>query len=145
MKLSETKSELKVVADQHGIPTSCMDLSLALAEVIDHLEDREYSGRIFHFSNTCSVSLPLEKGGRGDFVSWADFARTIFEISEKQVSVIDCTSSEYPTRAKRPEWSILRNDSDIRLPDWKNGLERYLGILWKIDLGKKKSHILSDQ
>jgi dTDP-4-dehydrorhamnose reductase len=41
--------------------------------------------------------------------------------------VIDCSSSEYPTKAKRPNYSILKNDSDILLPDWKIGLARYIG------------------
>ncbi len=59
-------------------------------------------------------------------MSWADFARTIFQISEKDTLVVDCNSSEYPTKAKRPEWSVLKNTSEIILPDWKDGLRRYL-------------------
>lgn len=42
LRLSESKSELKVVSDQHGIPTSCMDLSQVLVEVIENIEEREY-------------------------------------------------------------------------------------------------------
>lgn len=109
LRLSESKSELKVVADQHGIPTSCVDLSQTLAEVIENIEEREYEGVIFHFSNSC------EKGS----VTWADFARQIFEFAGKSVNVVDCTSSEYPTKARRPSFSVLKNDSEILLPDWK--------------------------
>jgi len=116
LKLSETRSELKVVDDQHGIPTSCIDLSDAIAQVIQNIEEKEYRGQIFHFSNSS------EEGS----VSWADFAREIFQISEKNISVMDCLSDEYPTKAKRPKWSILKNDSDIILPDWKIPFTQYL-------------------
>lgn len=116
LRISESKSELNVVNDQHGIPTSCVDLSIAIAEIIDHLENRDYAGQIFHFSNSC------QEGS----VTWADFARTIFHISAKPVSVMSCSSDMYPTKAKRPEWSILKNDSDIVFPEWRICLEKYL-------------------
>lgn len=116
LRISESKSELNVVNDQHGIPTSCVDLSFGIAEIIDHLENRDYAGQIFHFSNSC------QEGS----VTWADFSRTIFQISLKPISVVNSSSDMYPTKAKRPKWSILKNDSDINLRDWKIGLNRYL-------------------
>ena len=116
LSLSETRKELKVVNDQHRIPTSCIDLSNAISQIIQNIEEREYSSQIFHLSNSS------EEGS----VTWVDFARELFQISDKNISVIDCSSSEYPTKAKRPEWSILENNSDIILSDWKSGLKRYL-------------------
>ena len=116
LKLSENRSELKVVNDQHGIPTSCVDLSLAIVDLIENIFDQDDSGGVFHFSSAC------EKRS----ITWADFARQIFAMSWKDAQVIDCNSSEYPTKAKRPSYSILQNDSDILLPDWKIGLARYL-------------------
>ena len=109
LSLSETHSELKVVNDQYGIPTSCVDLSFAIAELIDATVDQDGVGGIFHFSNSC------EEGS----ITWADFAREIFSIAGKSTKVIDCSSSQYPTKAKRPEWSILKNDSDIVMPEWR--------------------------
>jgi dTDP-4-dehydrorhamnose reductase len=38
MKLSETRDELRVVSDQHGIPTNCRDLSEAIALIIQYRE-----------------------------------------------------------------------------------------------------------
>ena len=116
LKLSETRSELKVVNDQHGIPTSCVDLSFAISEIIENLEEKEYAGQIFHFSSACKEGS----------ITWADFARQIFALTWKETRVINCSSSEYPTKAQRPSYSILQNDSDILLPDWKIGLARYL-------------------
>ena len=105
LRLSEKLTELKVVDDQHGIPTSCVDLAYAISRIIDNIDEGDYEGRIFHLSNSS------EEGS----VTWADFAREIFLISDKTVSVIDCLSSEYLTKAKRPSFSILKNDSDIIL------------------------------
>ena len=116
LKLADVRSELKVVADQHGIPTSCIDLSIAIAEIIQNLEERDYRGQIFHLSNSC------KDGG----ITWANFAREVFSISKKDISVIDCTTSEYPTKARRPSFSILKNQSDIVLKDWKKCLKSYL-------------------
>jgi dTDP-4-dehydrorhamnose reductase len=72
LRLSETRDELKVVSDQHGIPTSCVDLSFAIAELIEETVDQDEVGGIFHLSNSC------EQGS----ITWADFAREIFALSE---------------------------------------------------------------
>jgi dTDP-4-dehydrorhamnose reductase len=117
LRLSETRNELKVVADQHGIPTSCVDLSFAIVELIDATIGQDEVGGIFHFSSAC------EEGN----ITWSDFAREIFMFSGRETRVINCSSSEYLTEAKRPNYSILKNGSDILLPDWKIGLARYLG------------------
>ncbi len=130
LRLSETRSELKVVNDQHGIPTSCVDLSFAISELIDRIDDLLDEGdRIFHFSSSIVSDLSNHQTIKpsNHIVSWAGLAREIFSISGKDTQVINCSSSEYPTKAKRPQWSILKNDSDILLPDWKIGLARYLG------------------
>lgn len=117
LKLSETRTELKVVADQHGIPTSCVDLSHAISQIIDTLDELvERGDNILHLSNSCPEGS----------ITWAEFAREIFSIARKDTMVIDCSSAEYPTKARRPEWSILKNDSRIILPDWKNACASYL-------------------
>lgn len=95
LRLSETRDEIKVVDDQHGRPTSCLDLSEYIASHIDMWEDIE--GGIFHFSSP-----------RAEFaITWADFAEEIFEKYGKKTKVMRCASSEYPTKAQRPEWSVL--------------------------------------
>ena len=117
LRLSETRDEVKVVDDQHGKPTSCADLSFAIAELIEANVDADEVGGIFHFASVC------EEGS----ITWADFAREIFSITGKDTKVINCNSSGYPTKAKRPSFSILKNTSDILLPHWKDSLARYLG------------------
>lgn len=114
LRLSENRSELKVVADQYGIPTSCVSLSQAISQVIEMRE--LYRWKILHFSNSC-----LQK-----WVTWADFARKIFEITQRNVVVQNCATAEYPTKAKRPASSILINTESIQLEDWEEALRRYL-------------------
>ena len=72
LRLSEIRSELKVVNDQYGIPTSSVDLSFAIAALIDRIDDLlDTEKRIFHLSSSCEeVSI-----------TWADFARSIFALS----------------------------------------------------------------
>ena len=71
LRLSETRSELNVVNDQHGIPTSCVDLSLAIAELMEETVDQDEVGGIMHFVNTCEENS----------ITWADFARQIFALT----------------------------------------------------------------
>ena len=50
-------------------------------------------------------------------------AQEIITITQSSVHIEPCTSSEYPTKAKRPTMSLLRNNSDIQLEDWRESLE----------------------
>ena len=94
LRLSKKNTELRVVDDQHGRPTDCRDLSEYIAKMI--LEEND-AGGIFHFSSP-----------RTEFsLTWADFAEEIFAKYGKSTRVVRVPSSEYPTKARRPEWSIL--------------------------------------
>jgi len=75
-----------------------------------------------------------------DQTSWHGFAEAIFDealaIGElaKVPAVEAISSSEYPTQAKRPAWSVLDNrrlqqDFGIELPPWQDGLSRVLAEL----------------
>lgn len=113
LKLAETRKELKVVDDQIGSPTFTYDLAKLLKEMT---MSEKYG--IYHATNegTCS---------------WAQFARYIFEVAQKNVNVISCSSDEYPTIAKRPKNSRLSKKSldsagFSRLPTWKDAVKRYI-------------------
>ena len=53
LRLSETQTEINVISDQYGIPTSCIDLSEAISDVIANIKEEESEAHIFHFSNSC--------------------------------------------------------------------------------------------
>ncbi len=114
LKLSETRNELRVINDQFWSPTYTGDLSKALAEIIENIN--KFRGNIFHL---CKETL--ETG-----ISWHDFAKEIFLQSNKETNVIGCSSEEYKTKAVRPKFSKMKNNSNIKLQDWKIGLSDYL-------------------
>ena len=116
LRLSEERKEIRVVDDQFGIPTSCKALSIALWELMERIDDFLYRGeRILHFTNSTDHAI-----------SWHEFARAIISIRQSSVHIRPCTSSEYPTKAKRPAMSLLRNNSDIQLEDWRESLKHHL-------------------
>lgn len=117
IKLAETKTELKVVNDQLWIPTYTKDLSFAICDVISDIERHKW--KILHFSNSC----------QDNWISWFDFAGEIFKLKWKLIKLVPCSSTEFITKAKRPEFSILSNNSGVRLRDWKEGLLDYLSNL----------------
>ena len=114
LRLSETLDEIKVVDDQHGRPTSCIDLSEYIASHVEKWEDVEWG--IYHFSSP-----------RKEFsITWADFAEEIFAKYEKSTKVVRCGSSQYPTKAVRPAFSLLINNSEIVLRNWRDWSVKYM-------------------
>lgn len=119
LALSETRDELSVVADQVGAPTYAGSIAEATKELVDiifsqgNIEDSQRG--VYHL--TC--------GGQ---TSWAEFAKAIFSENQKNdMAVNSITTSEYPTPAKRPAYSVLNNDKlqsvfGVSLPTWQKAL-----------------------
>lgn len=117
--LAESKNELSVVNDQVGSPTfagSIAAATLKIVETVLNATEQHYVG-IYHLTNA-------------GHTSWCDFAREIFKQTDnKHVTVNGIPSSEYPTPAKRPEFSVLDNAKlkqtfDIEMPDWQTALQQ---------------------
>lgn len=113
LKLSLTRDEINVVADQIGSPTYSKDL----AELLCEMALSEKYG-IYHATNE-------------GFCSWYDLAEKTFETANKATTVKPVTSEEYPTKAIRPKNSRLSKNCLTaagfeRLPSWENAVERYL-------------------
>ena len=121
LRLSETRNRLGVVGDQFGGPTPAADIAAALLAMAPRLAADPALSGTYHFA------------GRPD-VSWAGFARTIFDMAERRVTVSNIPTSAYPTPARRPENSRLDCTSlqaafGIARPDWRAGLARVLSEL----------------
>ena len=113
LRLEETRDVVSVVGDQFGSPTYTVDLAKLIMEMVD---SEKYG--LYHASNT-------------GFCSWAEFAEAIFKQSEKAIQVNSISTSEYPTRAKRPKNSRLskaklKEARFAELPSWQDALARYL-------------------
>lgn len=116
MNLSKTKSNIDVVNDQFGSPTSTKDL----ANCIINLMNTELYGI---YNGTC-------KG----VCSWYEFACKIFKLTNINININPIASEDFQTRAPRPKFSVLDNFM-LRLNDldnfrtWEEALEEYLETL----------------
>ena len=107
------RDELKVINDQKGSPTSTLDL----AQAIVNLSKTEEYG-IYHATSEGEAT-------------WYEFAKYVFDQLNLDVNIKPCTTSEYPTPAKRPANSVLENknlkDKKIfNFPHWKEAVDEYL-------------------
>ena len=124
LRVGAERDELGVVADQIGTPTPAALIADVTAQALQH------PGKL-------SGTWHLTASGQ---TSWHGFAQAIFSeatragLLVKAPTVHAISSSEYPTPAKRPSWSVLDNrklqqDFGIVLPPWEEGLHRVIGEL----------------
>lgn len=112
-RLGKEKECINVVNDQIGNPTHANDLAYHILKLI---ETDEYG--IYH----CT--------GKGE-CSWYDFAKMIIELSGEKCIVNSCTSEEYKTPAKRPEYSsldnmMLRNTVGDEMRNWQDAIKSFI-------------------
>jgi dTDP-4-dehydrorhamnose reductase len=113
LKLSETREEINVVSDQIGSPTYAGDLAEVLIKIV--LSSSKAYG-LYHFSNSGAVS-------------WYDFAVEIFTHFGKTIEVKPIKTKDYPTAAKRPEYSVLETtkiekEFKIHILNWRLSLKK---------------------
>ena len=111
LRLGKERDTIGVVADQKGTPTYAGDLAEAIKAV---MMSEKFSPGIYHFTNEGSCT-------------WYDFAVKIFEIADIKCVVKPLSTAEYPTRAKRPAYSILdkskiKETYNISIPVWEDSL-----------------------
>lgn len=117
LRLGRERSELGVVYDQVGTPTYATDLAVALMELLT----KGFSGfSLYHYSNE-------------GVISWYDFAKTIFDLSGIHIKLNALESSEYPSKAERPAYSVLNKkkirEAGIKVPYWRDSLIECLRLL----------------
>ena len=104
---------LRIVADQCGTPTSVDALAEATAALLRHPQAPQHRG-LYHV--TCQ-----------GHTTWHGFAQAIVQSLELPAPVTPISTSEYPTRAARPAYSVLdttkfQNTFGITLPSWQEAL-----------------------
>ncbi len=117
LRLGKERGNLNVVFDQVGTPTYAADLAAAILEIISVTEKKpgKFIPGIYHYSNE-------------GVASWYDFSKAIFEISGMKCNVNPVLSIQFPTPAKRPNYSVLdkskiKNTFGISIPYWKDSLK----------------------
>ncbi len=125
LRLMKEKGQLGVVGDQIGCPTNAK----GLAKFLWLLASKHTIEQVYHWSDA-------------GVTSWYDFAVAIHELAlkhdllDRKISISAITTSEYPTPAKRPRFSLLNSfESNLicKQVHWRENLESCI-----ISLSEKK-------
>jgi dTDP-4-dehydrorhamnose reductase len=122
LRLAREREELRVVSDQQTCPTSAADIAATLLALCENPR----SG-IFHYCGSTAVS-------------WYEFAKSIIKNANqyeklKVKNIIAIPTSDYPTPAKRPVYSVLNCEKinknfGIQQPDLEKGLDHVISTLY---------------
>ncbi|HCC93450.1 MULTISPECIES: dTDP-4-dehydrorhamnose reductase [unclassified Empedobacter] len=115
LRLFNDKDSIFVVADQIGSPTNAIDLADAILTIISK-DDLTYG--IFNYSNEGECS-------------WFEFAQKIKEFSNSTIEINPVPTSDYPTKAKRPAYSLLDKSKikevyQLDILTWEDSLKEEL-------------------
>ena len=112
IRLGKEKTELGVIFDQIGTPTYARDLAVTIMTAVD----KGIETGVYHYSNE-------------GVISWYDFTKAIHRIAGiKDCKVRPLHTSEYPTAANRPAYSVLdktkiKQTYGIEIPYWEDSLK----------------------
>ena len=120
LRLAESRSVVNVVSDQIGTPTSALHLADGLIAAISGWQEEPELGlgETFHLAGTGETS-------------WAELAQYVMEESRAcggpAAQILPITTSEYPTPARRPSYSILDSGKfravfGYACPPWREGV-----------------------
>lgn len=113
IRLGKEREELGVVFDQIGTPTYAGDLAKAIMTAVE----KGIKPGVYHFSNE-------------GVTSWYDFTKAIHRIAGiTTCKVRPIHTSEYPTPANRPHFSVLdktkiKETYDMEIPYWEESLHK---------------------
>ena len=121
LKLMNTRDSIGVVTDQKGSPTWARDLAGAILTIV---RTPNAEAGIYHFTDEGEIT-------------WFEFAKEIYAqgracgLIEHECEVRPLTTAEYPTKARRPAYSVLSKEKiratfGVQVPEWRDSLARYL-------------------
>ncbi len=118
LRLMKERESLNVVNDQQGCPTYASDLAKTIMDIISGT--KVHPG-IYNFSNH-------------GITTWYQFAVAIKELSKSNCAVNPIPTSQYPTPAKRPAYSVLDTTKicdtfNVIIPGWKESLQKCIALI----------------
>lgn len=129
LTLGKTRDRLTVVADQHGCPTTAVDLADAILAIVARLDrtgwQPEYSG-IFHAAGSGATT-------------WHGLAVATFEAAGRHGANVPrvgpIATADWPTPARRPansrlDCTRLHDVFGVRLPHWRQSLNRTVDTIF---------------
>lgn len=120
LRLMKERESINVVSDQFGSPTYAADLAEAIMKILASNVQLPASN-IYNYSNT-------------GVINWYQFASAIKVLSGSACVVNPIPSSQYPTPAKRPLYSVMDTSKiqqtfNITIPQWEESLKKCLALL----------------
>jgi dTDP-4-dehydrorhamnose reductase len=121
IRKARTASAVRVVSDQLGQPTSAADLA---KHIVDLVTNQAPFG-IFHGTNSGAAS-------------WYELTREIYSLLGVDTSLVSpVPTSEYPTKAVRPQYSVLSHSHTIdcgivEMRNWQAALRESLPEIAKL-------------
>lgn len=127
LRLARQRREMKIVADQHGTPTSAAALAALVAHILTLDPDLTQLGGLYHATSTGATT-------------WHGFASEVLcqaqllDPSTKFATLFPIPTSDYPTPARRPlnsrlDCTRLTSELAYTLPDWRTSLTTTLAEL----------------
>jgi len=115
IRLMGERQAINVVNDQIGSPTYARDLAVTILAIAGR---GQFVPGIYNYSND-------------GIISWYEFAETIRELIQSNCKVNPVPSSQYPTPARRPHYSLLDKSKikevyNISIPGWLESLRSCL-------------------
>ena len=133
LRLAQERDELKVVRDQHGVPTSAVLIADITAECFEKSLQKEYT--IEQTAGTYHLT-PTGK------TNWYEIAKYVLAEAQNHGETLRTTpdmvqpvsTSEFPTATMRPANSLLNTEKltstfDVHLPHWKHHLQSLVSEL----------------
>ena len=121
LRLASERDSLSVVSDQIGTPTNAVDLAECLLTIITQhpTPNTQHLFGIYNFSNEGQCS-------------WFDFAKKIFEINQVKIDLTPIPTTQFPTPAERPKYSVLdktkiKNAFGVLIKNWDVSLKSCSG------------------
>jgi len=119
LKKANEGAELNITTEQIGTPTNANDLALFILNLI---KENSKAFGLYHYSN------------QGE-ATWYDFARLILEEKQLEKDVNLKATFSYPTKAKRPKFSVLDKSKveeafKCKVPHWRESL---VGLLKEVN------------
>ena len=122
--LFSTKDRVSVVFDRVGTPTYAGDLAAVVYRIAMEMacgQWRRIDNGIYNFTDE-------------GVCSWYDFAQAVADESKSCCKVLPCHSDEFPSKVRRPAFSVLdkgkiKQRFQIEIPYWRESLRICLKTL----------------
>ena len=135
LRLASERDSLSVVNDQVGTPTNAVDMANVLVKLVTTNKSKVNSLASQHKTHNPQPTTHnlIPQFGIYNFsnqgqCSWYEFAAEIFKQSNITIDLRPIPSSQFPTPAKRPSFSVLdkskiENLLEIKIKTWQESLK----------------------